>query len=71
MVRRSDCERHSAGDLTVERAAGPYISITYCLTMRRVENRGTFERIASRTIEIQRRGKPRPPLPRAYNSGTT
>jgi hypothetical protein len=25
--------------LTVARAAGPYISVTYCLTMRRVEAR--------------------------------
>ncbi len=46
-------------------AAGPYISVTYCLTMRRVEKRGTLERIASRTIATQRRGSPRPPRSRS------
>ncbi len=60
---RNDDLRSAICDLRSELvapAAGPYISVTYCLTMRRVEKRGTFERIASRTIAIQRRGRPRP-----------
>ena len=81
VVRRGDCERSAdcrieiadfrsavydlKPDIAAACAAGPYISVTYCLTMRRVEKRGTFDRIASRTMEIQRRGSPRPPRSRS------
>ena len=40
-------------------AAGAYISVMYCLIMRRVEKRGALERMASRTTWIHWRGRPR------------
>jgi len=55
--RAGPCVGRPGGSyFTPTAAAGAYISVTYCLSMRRVEKRGRFERMASRTTLTQRVG---------------